>query len=166
MSQLKHLVLESPSRITDLKPLGRMTQLSELSAIGSVVGKPWKVKSLDPLGELTSLEYLSIGKLQPERTSLRPLAKLTRLRFLGMDNHFPMEEYARLSKRLPKTECMRFAPYDSGAGKAWKVECRTCGRFDNVVLVTGKRGRWLCQVCDSDKVAAVEAAFEGAGNAL
>ena len=165
LPKLKYLNLENLKLIKDLSPLSRLSTLTQLSTTGAFPNTAWEVDSLEPIGELTSLEYFTMGMLRPKSLSLRPLAGLKRLRFLGLDNRLPMSEYAWLSRRLPNTECMRFAPYVPVA-KSWGIECRKCKSSKDVVLVTGKGGPHLCTRCDAAKLANHVAAYEEASNAL
>jgi hypothetical protein len=165
MTGLKHLNLENLKLIKDLSPLSRLSALRQLSAMGAFPDTAWEVDSLEPIGKLTSLEYFTMGMLRPKSLSLRPLAGLKKLRFLGLDNRLPMSEYAWLSRRLPSTECMRFAPYVP-VGKSWSMECRKCKASTEVVLVTGKGGPYLCMKCDAAKLSKYVAAYDEASNAL
>ena len=165
MTGLKHLNLENLKLIKDLSPLSRLSALRQLSAIGAFPDAAWEVDSLEPIGQLTCLEYFNMGMLRPKSLSLRPLAGLKKLRFLGLDNRLPMSEYAWLSRRLPSTECMRFKPYVP-VGKDWGIQCRKCKSSKDVVLVTGKGGPHLCKKCDAPKLAKYVAAYEEASNAL
>lgn len=163
MPALRQLSLENLKLITDLSPLAQLKGLKQLSAIGAFGGSAWQVESLAPLGRLTSLEWLDIGMLRPKSQSLRPLESLKKLRFLGLDNRLPMTEYAWLSRRLPKADCIRFSPYDP-VGKSLGIACRKCKRPNDVVLVTGKGGPFLCTKCDAARLSKYVAAFEEARN--
>lgn len=163
VAKLECLTLENLKLICDLSPLALLPRLRELGAQGAFPDTAWEVESIAPIGELTSLQSLTMGMLRPKNASLRPLAGLKNLRFLGLDNRLPMPEYAWLSRRLPHTQCMRFAPH-SPVGDAWGIKCRQCKASKDMVLITGKGGPHLCTKCDAAKVAAYVAAFEQAAH--
>lgn len=164
MKGLRHLSLENIKRVKDLAPLARLQGLRQLSTIGSFPDTHWEVETLEPMGKLASLEYLNLAMLRPKSKSLRPLGSLSTLRFLGLDNRLPMAEYAWLSRRLPHTECRRFAPYVH-LGDSWGIECRKCKSSKNMVQVTGKGGPFLCEKCDSARLSKYVDAFKVAANA-
>lgn len=157
LQKLKWLEIENFKLIADFQPLLALRSLESLAVTGSMWARQ-DVGSLEPFAQMTWLSSLAIDTAKV--TSLRPLAALKNLKFLGLGGRLPMEEYAWLSARLPTTECRWFAPYldlaDSGIGL-----CRKCKQQTQVML-TGRRAGTVCRVCDHAKVQRHEEAFHAA----
>jgi hypothetical protein len=144
LPQLRWLELENLKRISDFSPLAALTGLVGLAITGSMWARQ-KVDTLKPISNLRSLTWLAVDKATD--VSLEPLANLTALEWLGLPNRYPMEEFARLAARLPRTECARFRPYEALTG----IECRKC-KSATMLMLTGKGKPILCAHCDLEKL--------------
>ena len=162
---LEYLQVEHAPKISSLDPLGRCARLRWLSistpASWDASRKTIKIESFAPLSRLTSLEFLLLMGVEPRDASLRPLARLTRLRQLGFSHvpAVPLAEYARLAAALPgaRGDCL-------GATHKLNVRmaCPKCKAADLVGL-TAPRPRakaQLCPRCDAEKLAAHTAEFD------
>jgi len=74
-SNLKKLAIRDYSKISDLSPLRKATQIKSLSLDGGI-NKKLKVDSLEPLSNLTQLEYLRMTNIKVEDGSLEPICNL------------------------------------------------------------------------------------------
>jgi Leucine-rich repeat (LRR) protein len=151
---LKLLELENFKQISDFSPLLALKGLESLAITGSMWSRQ-ELASLEPFSQMTWLSSLSIDT--SSLTSLKPLARLSGLKYLGIGGRLPMEEYAWLSAKLPNTQCQWFAPYldlaDSGMG-----QCQVC-KNQSLVMLTGRGARTVCKVCNQAKVAQHEQVF-------
>ena len=66
---------------------------------------------------------------------------------MDLPNFYPVEEFARLSARLPKTECTWFEPFVPVEYSS----CRKCSQ-STMVMLTGKGTSTLCASCDEARV--------------
>jgi hypothetical protein len=152
---LQFLEIENFKKITDFTPLIALKNLESLSVTGSMWSRQ-NVGSLEPFAQMTWLKSLAVDTTHIK--SIRPLARLTQLQSLGIGGKLPFEEYARLSTKLPNTECRWFSPYlelsDSGYSP-----CKSCGQ-KSMVMLTGRGKPILCKHCDSVKLIKHEQAFE------
>jgi len=160
LHNLKLLELENFKQISDFSPLLALKGLDSLAITGSMWSRQ-ELATLEPFSHMTWLSSLALDT--SSITSLRPLASLIGLKYLGIGGRLPMEEYAWLSAKLPNTECKWFAPYldlsDSGIG-----QCQVC-KSDSRVMLTGRGAKTVCRVCDQAKVARHEQAFYAAKHA-
>lgn len=154
LASLKWLEMENFKLISDFSPIARITGLESLAITGSMWSRQ-TVDSLEPLARMTWLKSLAVDTTNVE--SLRPLANLKKLEYLGVGGRLPMAEYAWLSARLPHTECQWFRPFLDLAGSGYG-RCAKCAQ-DSMVMLTGRGARTICRFCDAAKVAKHEAAF-------
>ncbi|MEW9897702.1 hypothetical protein ABWL39_03540 [Chitinivorax sp. PXF-14] len=154
LASLKVLELENFKLISDFSPIARLPRLESLAITGSMWGRQ-RVDSLEPLAGMTWLKSLAIATTHVE--SLRPLAALKTLAYLGLGGWLPMAEYAWLSAKLPNTECQWFRPFLDLAGSGYG-RCTKCAQ-DSMVMLTGRGARTICRFCDAAKVAKHKAAF-------
>ena len=140
----------------DLRFLQGLPRLRELSISGDANSlKPLMLESLAPLSALVELEQLNLTVVRLADGSLAPLAGLPKLKYLGLANMFPMEEYARLAGLRPDIACDRFEP---SYGPNESLRCKTCGQH-GLFALTGKGKPWLCQHCDAARLARHNAEF-------
>lgn len=158
MPQLIWLELCNVRGLRDLSPLSGLSHLEGLRLSGddNSLGIR-KTASLRPLASLSALKWLLLSTLVAEDGSLEPLGELTDLQQLNIGNRFAMEEYARLSARLPNTDCDSFVAHsepliDQG------LKCKKC-RSQHLVMLTGRGLPFLCPVCDAKRLAAHVAQF-------
>jgi hypothetical protein len=154
LQQLRLLEVENFKLITDFSPLLALTSLEALAVTGSMWTRQ-NIGSLEPFTHMHWLKSLAVDTTHV--ASLRPLAKLTGLRNLGLGGRMPMAEYAWLSAKLPNTECRWFERWLDLAGSGLGP-CSVC-RQDAKVMLTGKGGGIVCSVCEQAKVAKHAAAF-------
>ncbi len=154
LGKLRLLEIENFKLITDFSPLLALRSLESLAVTGSLWTRQ-NVGSLEPFTHMTWLSSLAIDTTHV--ASLRPLAKLTGLRSLGLGGRIPMAEYAWLAGKLPDTECRWFDPYLKLAG-AGLGPCATCHN-DSKVMLTSKGGGVVCSVYEQAKVTKHAAAF-------
>ena len=152
---LRGLAIENFKNVRDLKPLSNLVNLTELAVEGSI-WTSMKIDSLAPIANLTQLKYLSCANLRVLDKSLQPLSDLTNLRHLGLSNFYPLEEFARLSTRLPHTTCQWFTPYIPSG-----LTCEKCKATTRVML-SGKGITMLCPRCDEVRLQRHVAKFEQA----
>ncbi len=107
---LELLALVDCCKVHDIGAIADLGGLRFLELSGGM-WTTFRPKTLAPLASLTQLERLSMTSIRVSDQSLVPLADLTSLRWIGLSNQFPTEEFARLSVALPETECTHFAPY-------------------------------------------------------
>lgn len=139
---LEGLLIENFKNVHSIDPLSKLRKLKQLGVSGSIWTK-MKIDTLTPLATLASLEYLDLTSLKVNDESLRPLEALTQMRELNIANYYPMQEFARLSGKLPNTHCTWFAPFIQT-----NFQCEKCGRSSRVML-TGKGKPVLCRNCDA-----------------
>jgi len=154
LSKLQLLEIENFKLITDFSPLNRLKSLESLAVTGSMWTRQ-NVGALETFTQMTWLKSLALDTWKVE--TLRPLANLQALEFLGLGNRLPMPEYAWLSAMLPNTQCRWFKPYLDLAGIGFS-RCTAC-KQDSKVMLTGKGAKLLCRLCDSKKIEQHEAAF-------
>lgn len=154
LASLKRLEIENFKLISDFSPIAQLTGLESLAITGSMWSRQM-VGSLEPLASMTWLKSLAVDTTHIE--SLRPLAKLKTLAYLGVGGRLPMAEYAWLSAKLPNTECQWFQPFLDLAGSGYG-RCGKCAQ-DSMVMLTGRGARTICRHCEAAKVAKHEAAF-------
>jgi len=158
---LRWLQVEGTTKAPSIEPLGRLTQLEGLGLVGSD-GKAMTVPSFEPLSALTALTWFHLGAMRAADGSLRPLAALRNLQWLGLPNWFAMPEYAWLATRLPGTRCDQLQPFMRFHPSVFRCPtCKTRGR----VMTCGKGSKLLCPHCDTRKLAQHVFAFEQAASA-
>lgn len=153
LSELKVLDLENFKLISDFSPLLALPGLASLAVTGSMWSKQ-DVGALEPFGRMTWLRSLHIDTSHLD--SIRLLANLKQLEVLGIGGRLPMEEYAWLSGKLPRTQCERFSPYADVTTLGFA--CKKC-KDRTMVMLTGKGTKLLCRTCDKEKVEKHVAAF-------
>jgi hypothetical protein len=146
MTRLTWLETENLKAVSDFSPLAALVNLVGLGVTGSMWSQQ-PIDTLRPFGKLTGLEWLAVSAASDG--SLRPLEPLKRLKWLGLPNRYPVEELAWLSTRLPHTECRFFAPYEDFTARG--MICPKCKK-QAVALMSGKGGKFLCLVCEREKV--------------
>jgi hypothetical protein len=148
-ARLKSLSIEDFKRLNNLEPLKHCQSLKELALSGGI-SNTLNINTLKPLEKLTGLKYLTMSNIRVKDESLEPLANLVNLKELNISNQFPTKEYARLSVRLPNTKCDKFQPYiylSSPIG-------------DKDVMVVGKRKPFLNSKADLKKLQKYEEQFK------
>jgi hypothetical protein len=154
LQSLVGLYLTHFSKIRDIKPLSRLTNLKELGVSGSMWTR-MKIESFKPIEEINSIEFLHLTNIKPEDESLEPLKDLSKLKQLDIANFYPMEEFAKLAGIHTDTYCTWFKPYiNTNIG-----ECKKCGK-QTVVMLTGERKPSLCSECDIKRLNKHVAEFE------
>jgi RNA polymerase subunit RPABC4/transcription elongation factor Spt4 len=155
LPKLRTLVLGHLRKFTDLREVSPLTQLRGLTFGGSM----WtaaRVKTLTPLSALTGLQVLEVSRVRVADASLRPLTALRRLRYLGVSNWFPIDQFAEVAAVLPDVGGGGFRsiwwfppePTDQYDFRA----CKRCKRF-TLGMTTGKPAKRLCPECDRAKIA-------------
>jgi hypothetical protein len=147
LASLRWLELGQLKRVQDFSPLVRLTGLRKLGITGSIWGRQG-ISSLDPFAAMTWLEALWLDTSSVD--SVRPLEALTQLRELGLGGRLPFEEYARLSAKLPDTQCFRFVPYIDAARMLGPTSCKKCK--GPKVMLTGRGQPVLCLTCDKARI--------------
>src|SRR5205823_12591042 len=111
LQSLSGLAITHFKNVHNLDPLGNLRELRALADSGSMWTR-MQVDTFRPLEQLENLELLHLTNIKTEDESLRPLAGLQNLKQLDIANFYPMSEFAWLSQRLRKTECMWFQPFN------------------------------------------------------
>jgi hypothetical protein len=181
---LRYLQVGTSSSITSIEPLAKLIWLNwlqldniecarNLAPLESLVGliglgftgaefKGFTVDSFQPLRYLENLEWLHLGAVHAADISLEPLAALRKLKFLGLSNFFPIEEFAYLSLHVNDSVCEWAQPFLRLHSSV--LPCRRCNSNWKVIS-SGKGGRALCPTCDSVKLARHVARFNAARGA-
>ena len=152
--QLRWLELADLKRVTDIDDLESLRRLIGFSFDGPG-GSAYAVPSWKPLENMTELAWLKLGAVRSADGSLRSLAKLKQLKWLGLARDYDMKEFAWLASQLPKTECAWLHPFDT---LAWE-KCRRC-KTAQMVMLSGKGKPCLCPKCDASKLAKHVQEFE------
>jgi hypothetical protein len=160
LAELKQLQWLELANIRALEDLGFLTPLTTLRGLG-LAGDSNSIKylypvSFEPVAALKNLEWLSFRTMGVRDESLRPLARLPRLKHLLIGNGFKLEEFAWLAGTRPDIDCDGFTPVGEPAN--W-TQCKRC-KGKTMVPLTGKGKPWLCQVCDAARIAKHVASFE------
>lgn len=142
---LKWLQVENVKAANSLEPLSSLTALEGLGFLGAE-SKIRTIDSFDPLANMTDLKWLHLGGVRTRDNSLKALANLRNLQYLGLANCFPYEEFARLSLFLTPSVCMWLQPYVRLHSSLFP--CKKC-KENWQVMTSGKGGRRLCPTCDS-----------------
>ena len=155
LCDLLTLRLEGNLRGVSLEPIGQLQALRELSIAelvsSAVNGKFATVLTFAPLAGLLRLKWLQLFGVKPLDGSLAPLASLTGLKELDLPNAFPLEEFARLAARLPKTKGVFQKPLF--ACKPDDIlKCKKCSGANRTVLVGAARRAMVCPVCDAERI--------------
>jgi hypothetical protein len=153
-SGVRALGIKHFPKVRSLEPLIRFDSLRALVVAGSMWTR-MTVETLEPLAQLRGLHYLHLTNLKASDESLEPLATLTELETLDLPNFYPMEEFARLSARLRKTQCGWFHPFVP----LRSTSCPTCGQA-SLLMLTGKGKPTLCGSCDATRVRKHEEHFK------
>ena len=146
LKQLRAIHLFDMKSLTNLAPLCHLGELVELHLLGGIWSK-LGIESLEPLQALKKLRYLRLAPSMKEPT-LKPLAGLTQLVELSLNNTFPMEEYAKLRGKLPNTKSPNF---DELLTPFPHKSCRKCGEHTMHIPI-GKGEKMLCGECDEKKI--------------
>lgn len=101
---LEVLFLEGFSRITDITPLGNLSNLASLGVEGGM-DSTVRIETLQPLAALKKLRYLFLAGTRVADKSLAPLARMDALRHLEVTIHYPDHEFIALKKALPDLDC-------------------------------------------------------------
>jgi len=150
---LRKLAIRDYSKISDLSALEKATQIKSLSLDGGM-NKKIKVDNLKPISKLSQLEYLRLTNIKVTDESLEPISKLMGLRKLEISNQFPTKEYANLSVKLTKTNCLRFNAYNA-------VELKDeNGNLVYDTMITGKRKPFLLSTKDNLRIEKYKSEFE------
>ena len=153
LTNLEWLQLIGQKQVKNLSPISNLKKLEGLSISGSRFGVQ-KIESLSPLRKLENLRVLYLTNLYSMDLDLSPLLSLKNLELLDVANRYPTEEYARLAAQLPKNCDHGFSGVRDRGFKCDKCNDTT------LVEIMDKRKRYLCKVCDSDKVAIAEERFK------
>ena len=101
---LEVLYLERFARVTDISPIGKLTQLTALGIEGGM-DKQVRIETLEPLATLSNLRHLFLAAAQVLTKSLAPLRRLHHLELLECTIRFPEQEFIELKRNLPKLNC-------------------------------------------------------------
>lgn len=145
LGNLKWLQLENVKAASNLEPLSTLTSLEGFGFLGAE-SRSRTIDSFDPLGSMTSLIWLHLGGIRTRDNSLKALANLRNLQYLGLAKWFPYEEFARLSLYLSPAVCQLLQPYVRFHSSVFP--CKKCKK-NWKVMAPGKGGRLLCPTCDS-----------------
>jgi hypothetical protein len=164
LRRLECLVIDHAPKITSLEPVAKLGELRHLSistpANWDSSRRCIEVDALAPLGELARLEHLTLRGVRPTADGLRPLERLKALKAIDISHvpDFGLEDFARLAGALPQAtgDCLK--PHFR-MNFPWSCKrCRTTQEW--LTGAVGRQKRYLCPVCEKDKLAAHVAAFE------
>jgi hypothetical protein len=158
LNRLRWLRLDNVVSAHSLSPLQALTGLQGLGLTG-LESSPLKLETLAPLAKLAALQWLHLGAIRVIDESLRPLAGLSGLRFLGLSNRFPVEEFARLSLHIGPEVCEWCQPFNRAHSSVFP--CRTC-KINWRVQPAGLGSKLLCPTCDTKRLAGYITKFRAA----
>lgn len=163
LHRLECLVIDHAPKIASLEPLAHLRELRHLTistpASWDSSRRCIEVESLGPLGALAKLEVMTLRGVRPAADALRPLERLKTLTSVDISHvpDFGIEDFARLAGALPRATGNCLKPHFR-MNFPWPCKrCKTTQEW--LTGVSGKK-RYLCPVCDKDKLAAHVAAFE------
>jgi hypothetical protein len=164
LRRVECLVIDHAPRLTSLDPIAHLGALRHLSistpASWDSSRRCIEVDTLAPLGELARLEHLTLRGVRPLADGLLPLERLKALRAVDISHvpDFGLEDFARLAGALPHAAGTCLQPHFR-MNFPWPCKrCRTTQEW--LTGAVGRQKRYLCPVCDKDKLAAHVAAFE------
>ena len=142
MGRLEALSLVDLKHVHDLRPLSGLGELRALQIAGGMYTKI-EPDTLKPLAGLAKLEDVRLANIKIRDGSLESLASLPALKTLTIaSNAASLEQFARLSARLPHVACDQFQPYMRMDGKPLRRGADPAGELDRIgdieVMVTGK----------------------------
>ncbi len=152
---LERLILHHVPMLYSLDPITVLVELKDLlieNSPGSVT-KLHELDSLLPLVSLRSLERLELRGIRVREQGLRPLENMTWLQTLVVNNHFEIEEFARLAAALPKAQGFCLQP-SAPSG----IQCERC-QAEKVMLIGRTRPQFACPQCQTKHVTKHIAAF-------
>ena len=166
LESLRSLTLIHCPRL-DLSTLPHLPALREFVMHGGFQ-EGMKLPSLSPLVRLPGLQRLELLNISTRDGSLAPLAKLQGLKALFLaGSAFEVEEYARLAASLPDVRAVRadclnpiFTQPEYETNGSARHACPKCQKPR--VLLTGKRTRVSCLVCDATRIQKHGARWEAA----
>jgi hypothetical protein len=164
LRRLECLVIEHAPKITSLRPIDALSALRHLSistpASWDASKKCIDVESLQPLADLSRLQRLTLRGVRPAAGGLRPLAGLKALVEVEISHvpTFGLEDFARLAAALPQASGNCLRPHFQ-MNFPWP--CKRCETTQEWLTgAVGRQKRYLCPVCDKEKLAAHIAEFE------
>ena len=131
----------SAKRLSDYGPLRALSRLRTVDLGEQIYYERQTIDSLAFLSNLTSIENLALRFSFVADGSLKPIARLSKLRTLEISNTFPREQFAYLAAHLPQVQCPWFPGY------VLLGKCPRC-TDETMVMLTGKGQRSLCANCD------------------
>jgi hypothetical protein len=156
LPRLEWLALSDPRPLDRLDDLAAAQRLRGLG-VGGGMWNAMKVDTLAPLAELPELEVLQMVNLRVADGSLAPVARLRRLRDLGIPNFYRLEEFARVAAALPNVNAHWLNGF-FGEGSPADPKGSPCKKCQKPTLTTlGKPTKYLCPDCDAEKVQKHEA---------
>lgn len=164
MRQLECLVVDQAPKVTSLASIGALVQLRHLHistpASWDASQKCIEVESLQPLAELSRLEKITLRGIRPASGALGPLERLKSLAEVEISHvpDFALEDFARLAGALPNASGDCLLPHFR-MNFPWPCKrCKTTQEW--LTGAVGRQKRYLCPVCEKDKLAAHVAAFD------
>jgi hypothetical protein len=163
LRRVECLVIDHAPRLTSLDPIANLDELRHLSISTPASWDPARrcieVDTLAPLGELARLEHLTLRGVRPSADGLRPLEPqgpagrrhLACPGFRTRGFRAPRRRVAARGRNLPPAAFSHEFPVAV-------QRCRTTQEW--LTGAVGRQKRYLCPVCDKDKLAAHVAAFE------
>lgn len=109
LRRLEYLRIGDMKQVTDFSPIAQAGSLRFLSIHSGINGPMQRIRTIKSFTALRKLEDLGFGVVF-EDGDLAPLTEMPWLEWLAIPNGFPLEVYAYLAVRMPKTSCDLFAP--------------------------------------------------------
>jgi hypothetical protein len=141
LTGLELLSLQDLKHVRDLGPLAGLANLRALQIAGGMQSR-MEVDSLDPLAGLDLVD-VRLANIRIGDGRLDPLAALPGLATLSIaSNAASLEEFARLSARIPHVSCDNFQPYVPLDSRPLPADADPVAALDAMgdgrVMVTGK----------------------------
>ncbi len=152
LHRLELLQIHAAPRVNDwsqLSELPRLVLVQMTIAPGNwLYGKHQVVTSFAPLAQCHRLQTLVLQGYVPRDGNLLALAQLPRLRYLSIDDVFPMSQLARFAAMQPDVTCSLLNPY-----RLFDRRCKKCNA--GLYALNGadaETRRPLCPVCNEARL--------------
>ncbi len=156
VANLERLILHHVPQVRSLRPLAALEKLKDLliEVSPGSISTLQELDSLQPLAGLRAMERLELRGIRVAELGLRPLEQMTWLRHLVVNNHFEIEDFARLAAALPTTQGFCLHPF-----VAVGIPCDQCQQ-EKVMLIGQTRPTIACPQCQAKHVERHVARFQ------
>jgi hypothetical protein len=147
LRNLRHLEIHSAPKVRDwtlLSEFSRLVVLQMTIAAGNwLYGKHQVVRSFAPLVRCQRLHTLVLQGYVPKDGNLLVLADLRKLKYLSVDEDYPMRQLAQFAARRPDITCSVLQPY-----RLIDKRCKKCQAGLYRLNGSDADHRSVCPVCN------------------